>query len=404
MVTSYFDKIQWFQSIFTHLEIDCPIFVYDNDKPGCHNLRCLLETKVDVDNFCPEPISDPDSDVFLVTLSSATTSKPKLINVTHKQLLLGCTDDLSNLTIATTLTPGWQTESVIIFHSLQKNHTRIIRATYTPEEFLLLLEKYKVFLAFVKPRDIFSMVHSPTMQSVDLSELIFVACFGSHLTKKVADQFEKYLPAGMVISLFGMSEFGMSIAEISDIEERVPNLVGKVKRNIHFRVRGETGKYLGPNEIGEFCVKADASFSGYYRDAEGLKEKLTDDGYFFTGDMGYLDEAGNIFLIDRRKYYFSYRGKIINQTQVELIVSEHLDGIEAVCVVDMEHKEHGLIPVIAVVVHKNCTVEENEIIETVMKHHPFEFETKVFFFDKFPLTISGKIKKHLVREMITKKM
>lgn len=401
MVTSYLDEVKWFQEVFMQLDIDCPIYTYDNDIEGCHDLRCLLETQVTIDDFKPEPIVNPDSDIFLVTLSSATTTKPKLINVTHKQFLLGSADQLSNITIATTLTPGWQTESVVVFQSLQKNHLRIIRAHYTIDDFLLLLEKYKVMLTFVKPKDIFLMVHSDLIRKVDLSELIFVCSFGAHLTSKLAEQFEKYVPGGMVISLFGMSEFGMSVTDVSDIEERVPNLVGKVKRNIHFRVRGDTGEYLGPNEMGEFCVKADASFSGYYKNEEAQK-MITDDGYFLTGDLGYLDEDGNIFLIDRRKYNFSYRGKVINQTQVELIISENIEEIEAVCVVDVEHKEHGLIPVIVIVPHKNCKLEEKEIIQTVMKHHPFEFQTEVFFFDKLPMTISGKIKKHLVREMLLK--
>lgn len=386
------------------LNMDCPIYIYENELDGCHDLRGLLETQVNIDDFKPEPIVDPDSDIFLVTLSSATTTKPKLINVTHKQFLLGSADQLSNVTIATTLTPGWQTESVVVFQSLHKNHKRIIRAFYTTDEFLLLLEKYKVMLTFLKPKDMFSMVHSELIKSVDLSELIFAVCFGEHLTTKVAEQFEKYLPAGMVVSLFGMSEFGMSVADISDLEERVPNLVGKVKRNIHFRVRGDTGEYLGPNEMGELCVKADASFSGYYGEKGSVKAMLTDEGYFPTGDLGYLDEHGNIFLIDRRKYCFSYRGQVVTQTQVELIISENIEGVAAVCVVDIEHKEHGLIPIIVIVPHENRELEEKEIIQTVMKHHPFEFQTQVHFFDKLPMTISGKVKKHLVRELISQKI
>lgn len=402
MITSYLEEVKWFQEIFDELNIDCPIYIYDNAFEGCHELRCLLETNVSISDFKVESIDDPETDIFLVTLSSGTTSKPKLINVTHKQFLLGSADELSNFTIATTLAPGWQTESVILFQALQKNHRRIIRASYTADEFLLLLEKYKIMLTFVKPRDIFQMMNSHLIEKVNLSELVFVVSMGEHLTPKLAQEFEKYIPTGMVVSVLGMSEFGMSVADVSDIEERVPNLVGKVKRNIYFRVRSDTGEYLGPNQIGELCVNADARFSGYYNDKEKTKKNLTKDGFFLTGDIGYLDVDGNIFLIDRRKFIISYRGKSINTTQVEMIIKEHIEGIDVVSVVGVEHEDHGILPIIAIVPHENCTLNKKYIIETVMKHHPFEFQTEVFFFDELPMTISGKVKKYVVREQILK--
>uniref|UniRef100_A0A336LJI2 CSON003339 protein n=1 Tax=Culicoides sonorensis TaxID=179676 RepID=A0A336LJI2_CULSO len=403
MVTSYINEIQRFKEVFKQLNVECPIYIYDNQFEDCFDLKPLLETKVNIYNFKPVSIINSDTDIFMITLSSATTSKPKLINVTHKQFLLGGLDQVSNYTIATTLIPGWQTEAVILFNCLQKCHRRIIRAFHNEVDFLKLLEKHKVTFAFVKPRDIFMMTNSDLIKSIDLSELIIVVSFGAHLAPVVANNFKQYIPNGIVVSIFGMSEIGMSVADASDIEENIPNLVGKVKRNMHLRVRGEnSNQYLGPNEIGEICVKADASFGGYYKNAKLTEANTTRDGFFLTDDLGYLDKEGNIFLVDRRKYVFSYRGNIIQTTQIEQIIREHVRGVENVCVVDIEHEEHGLYPVIAIVPQVGAELDEHVIVDTVMKNHPFKFETKVFFMKQFPMTISGKIKKHVVRSNIKK--
>lgn len=95
---------------------------------------------------------------------------------------------------------------------------------------------------------------------------------------------------------------------------------------------------------------------------------------------------------------------MLNQWDVEKIIIDNVKGITAVCVVDVESDKHGVMPYIAIVPEKGVTLSESDIVKTVMEHHPFEFETGVFFFDKLPDTISGKFKKHLVREMILKEL
>lgn len=88
MVTSYLDAVDMFQSIFDQVNIDCPIYIYENQVPGCHDLKPLLEQNFSsFDQFQPESVLDPHHDLLVIILSSSTTGKPKLINGTHSQLL-----------------------------------------------------------------------------------------------------------------------------------------------------------------------------------------------------------------------------------------------------------------------------------------------------------------------------
>lgn len=88
MVTSYLDAVDMFQSVFKQVGIDCPLYIYENQIPECHDLKPLLEEHTSgFDKYRPRHVSDPDRELLVIVLSSSTTGKPKLINSTHSQLL-----------------------------------------------------------------------------------------------------------------------------------------------------------------------------------------------------------------------------------------------------------------------------------------------------------------------------
>lgn len=89
MITSFLDLVAMFKSILYDLKIDCPIFTYENQIPGCHDLKPVLEDyATKIEDFVPASVTDSASDTLIIVLSSATTGKPKLINSTHKQCLV----------------------------------------------------------------------------------------------------------------------------------------------------------------------------------------------------------------------------------------------------------------------------------------------------------------------------
>lgn len=81
------DLVEKFKNIIKDLELDCPIYIYENKISGCFDLKPLLEQKVDITTFKPAKVDDPAHETVMLTLSSATTGKPKLINTTHMQIL-----------------------------------------------------------------------------------------------------------------------------------------------------------------------------------------------------------------------------------------------------------------------------------------------------------------------------
>lgn len=301
--------------------------------------------------------------------------------------------------------PGWHSEFILSFIILIQSCVRVIRAHYTIDEFILMLEKHKVQFIYIKPKDIFLMIKSKTIQRVNLDNLRRVASTGEHMSIKMASDLQKYIPNGTVISTYGISDIGGGLTDCSDLKGFVHQLVGKVRRGFEFIVIDEKGKRLGVNQVGELCVRSMVlPFPGYYKNEKLSKESVNPDGFFYTGDLCYLDKDGNIFLIERKKFNIPYRGQLLNQGNVERIILENVEGVSAVCVVDVESDQHGVMPYIAVIPDQGASLKESDIIKTVMKYHPFEFETRVFFFESLPMTISSKFRKHLIRDMIMKRI
>lgn len=297
--------------------------------------------------------------------------------------------------------PGWISEAKAIFLTLNSCNTRVIRADCNVDLFWKMVERNKVNVLIIKSIDVFETLKSKSIQEVDLKYVRMIAVTGQHLSPKLASDLQKLIPNGIVQSNYGMSEIACGV---TDGNLRKPSSVGRLIKNIEARVVDENGKKLDPNETGEIQVRPIAPFFGYYNNEKLTQESVTDDGFYKTGDIGYIDDECYVFLVDRKKSLISYRGEWINQKDIENIVMENVKEIQGVCVVDVESDEHGVIPVIAIVRSKGVDLSENDILDVIQQHHPIKFETKVFFFDSLPITISGKYRKHIVREQILRAM
>lgn len=94
-----------------------------------------------------------------------------------------------------------------------------------------------------------------------------------------------------------------------------PGSVGTVLSFMSVKVRDpETRKSLGPNQVGEICVKGAQIMKGYYNNPEATRQTFTSDGWLKTGDMGYYDEKGFFFIVDRLKELIKYKGYQVKYT------------------------------------------------------------------------------------------
>ncbi|XP_023312903.1 luciferin 4-monooxygenase-like, partial [Anoplophora glabripennis] len=159
---------------------------------------------------------------------------------------------------------------------------------------------------------------------------------------------------------YGLTEATFAVT-IADKENQKPGSCGKVGTFMTCKVRDpETGKSLGPNQTGELCCKGPFIMMGYYNDEKATRETFTSDGWLKTGDLGYYDEEGNFYIVDRLKELIKYKGYQVAPAELEALLLNH-PKVRDVGVVGLPDELSGELPLAFVVKKEGLDVTEDEL-------------------------------------------
>ncbi|KAG5344632.1 4CLL5 protein, partial [Acromyrmex charruanus] len=227
-------------------------------------------------------------------------------------------------------------------------------------------------------------LRSGYIQKYSLSSLKVIKCGGSLLKTKVQEDLRHVLPHVQILQCYGMTETGgvITIQQPHHKNGSCGVLVENVKIKI---VDPESGKVLGSNQSGEIWIKVPSLMNGYYRNPEATKNIIDNEGWLHSGDIGYIDEDGELFIIDRIKEIIKYRGYHISPGEIENILLSHPAVLEA-AIIGVPHildDEHPLA-----YINKRPGVKVQFVC--------------VIFLNSFPCTDSGKISKKDLKAMARK--
>ena len=141
---------------------------------------------------------------------------------------------------------------------------------------------------------------------------------------------------------------------------------------------------------------------GYYNNAEATKNAIDDEGFYKTGDIGFFNDEGFLFIVDRKKDIMKYKGYQFNPSEIENVI-ENIEGVKLVAVVGIPDSIGSDLPTAVVVRQKGFqTLSEESVIAHVAKILPDNkhLHGGVFFIDEMPLTPNGKIQKKIVIELV----
>ena len=196
-----------------------------------------------------------------------------------------------------------------------------------------------------------------------------------------------------VIQSYGMTETCSQIValQFADASQHRGS-AGKPLKGISLKIVDEEERILAANQIGEILVKGKNVIKNYLNEASWKTEKWTTDGWFKTGDMGYLDEAGYLYLVSRLSELIISGGENIYPTEVEHILLE-MPEISEIAIVGEKNLKWGAVPVAYVVGDHSLTVEK---IHAFTKHSLAKFKQpkRLYFCEQLPKTASGKVAKH----------
>jgi O-succinylbenzoic acid--CoA ligase len=205
-----------------------------------------------------------------------------------------------------------------------------------------------------------------------------------------------------VATTYGLTEAASQVATMQpEAVRRKPGSVGKPLMFTNVRIADETGRTVPVGEFGEVIVSGPTLMSGYYDDATATAVSLRD-GELFTGDIGYLDEEGDLWLVQRRSDVIISGGENVYPVEVEGILRQH-PAVAAACVVGVNSVDWGQQVAAMIARRPDQTVKEVELIQFCRDRLAGYKIPRLFRFDDhLPQTSSGKIHRQAVADLMNR--
>jgi acyl-CoA synthetase (AMP-forming)/AMP-acid ligase II len=375
------------------------LFVFGEGE-GATAFASLLESNGDV----PAVEIDPRNDLVVLPYSSGTTGLPKGVMLTHRNLVANICqmEGLDYFTEKDTLIavlPLFHIYGLVVILNmgLSTGATIVTMPRFELEHFLKALQDYSVTMAHLVPPIVLALSKNPVVDNYDLSKLQAIFCgaapLGEALTQAFTDRIKCNVRQG-----YGMTETSpvthSSPAEPTQVKF---GSVGVCAPNTECKVVDlETGAPLGPNKEGEICVRGPQVMKGYLNQPEATARTVDEEGWLHTGDVGYADEDGHFFIVDRAKELIKYKGFQVAPAELEAILLTH-PAIADAAVIPCSDEEAGEVPKAYVVLKDQVTTEAiKEFIAARVA--PFKKIRYVEFIDKIPRSASGKILRRVLIE------
>ncbi len=342
-----------------------------------------------------------DSAVILYT--SGTTGRPKGAELTHGNLRRNA--DVTMRTLLR-LTP----DSVVfgglpLFHSFGQtcglNATIAAGACLTllprfdPGRALEILQRDRVTAFLGVPTMYAAMLNHPDRSRYDVSALEVCLSGGAALPVEVMRAFERAFGCP-ILEGYGLSETSPVASFNHPDRGRKPGSIGTPIEGIEMRVVDGDGKEVPPGEVGEIAIRGHNVMAGYWRDPQATRAAVPD-GWFRSGDLGRQDEDGYFYVVDRKKDLILRGGFNVYPREVEEVLYEHPDVIEA-AVIGLPHPTLGEEVAAAVALRPGSTASVDDLREHVRRQiASYKCPHAVWLVDALPKGPTGKILKREIR-------
>ncbi len=350
------------------------------------------------------PSFDVMNDIAAIPYSSGTTGFPKGVMMRHHGMVANLCQ-VSNVLrwterdVLVAVLPFFHIfgQGVIMNMGLRRGTTLVVLPRFDLEEFLRTIQDYKVTWAFLVPPIILALAKHPLVDQFDLSSLEVVISGAAPLGREVQEAVEARLGCE-VRQGYGMTEIGPGTHVVPEgLEEKKFGSVGVPVPNTEVKVVDiESGNELGPNERGELWIRGPQIMKGYLNNAEATAHTIDNDGFLHTGDIGYVDDEGYFYIVDRLKELIKYKGFQVPPAELEALLITH-PAITDVAVIGAPDEEAGELPK-AFIVRSGDLTEEDVISWVAEKVAPQKKVRLVEFVDEIPKAASGKILRRVLVE------
>ncbi|MGI9166156.1 MAG: AMP-binding protein [Pyrinomonadaceae bacterium] len=358
---------------------------------------------LDTNGSIPLVKINPREDMAALPYSSGTTGFPKGVMLTHHNLVsmlcqLGAIDALTENDTMICIVPMYHLYGlqVVVNLALSKGATVVTLPRFDLDQFLSTLERYEVTVAPLVPPIVLALSRAGEVDNYDLSTLRLIHCGAASLPHNIAQVCEQRLGCEI--------RYGYGLTEVSPLSHASmpprtdkPGSVGYCLPNTQCRILNyTTGVELGPNQEGEIWLRGPQVMKGYLGNPQATVQMIRGDGWLRTGDIGYADDEGRLYVVDRLKELIKYKGRQVAPAELEAVLLSH-PAIADAGVIPSPDEEAGEVPKAFVVLKGEATAQE--IMEFVAAHvAPHKRIRRVEFVNEIPKSPSGKILRRILVE------
>ncbi len=369
---------------------DCVIMTMQHDCAPLEGLACLTEKGGDANTALPD-IGALDNATILYT--SGSTGQSKGAYSDHRAVVQGAMSYYSQQIVLAKLMemagmpPAGQACALVnvpLFHvtasiplvlqSFALGRKLVLMPKWDAEEAMRLIEKEKVTYFVGVPLMSIEMATHPKKDQYDLTSCTAFAAGGAPRPVEHVKKIKEEMAWGFPLLGYGLTETnGVGCGNFNENYLAKPNSTGPASKPIvDVAIIDADGNHMPQGERAEVCIKAIANFNGYWGNEKATKEAFTEDGYFRTGDIGYLDEDGYLFIVDRLKDIIIRGGENISCPEVEAAAYEH-DEIVELSVLGIADEKYGEVPGIIYVTKEDTPLSGDALKEFIgSKIAPFK--------------------------------
>ncbi|HAL7914764.1 medium-chain fatty-acid--CoA ligase [Escherichia coli] len=357
-------------------------------------------------------ITTHGDELAAVLFTSGTEGLPKGVMLTHKNILA------SERAYCARLNLTWQDVFMMpapLGHATGFLHgvtapfligaRSVLLDIFTPDACLALLEQQRCTCMLGATPFVYDLLNVLEKQPADLSALRFFLCGGTTIPKKVARECQQ---RGIkLLSVYGSTESSPhAVVNLDDPLSRFMHTDGYAAAGVEIKVVDDARKTLPPGCEGEEASRGPNVFMGYFDEPELTARALDEEGWYYSGDLCRMDEAGYIKITGRKKDIIVRGGENISSREVEDILLQH-PKIHDACVVAMPDErlgERSCAYVVLKAPHHSLSLEEVVAFFSRKRVAKYKYPEHIVVIEKLPRTASGKIQKFLLRKDIMRRL
>jgi long-chain acyl-CoA synthetase len=283
--------------------------------------------------------------------------------------------------------------TIVGMHSPERGFGVLMR-WFEPEAFLRLIQEHQLQVAAVVPT-MLQILLSQSLEDYDLSSLRYVTSGGAPLAPEVAEQFIRRVPSVSIRQGYGLTETAALISSSPIGRERAGS-VGLPVPGTEVRLEDDEGNEVATGEVGEICARSPGVMKGYWNAPEVTREALRD-GWLHTGDLGYRDSDGYLYIVDRKKDLIIRGGFNVYPRDIEDALLEH-PAVQTAGVIGRPDPRHGEEIVAFVSLRPGAELAGHELVDWARQRiGGYKYPREVVVIDTVPLTPVGKVDRKALR-------